>query len=393
MDNISARFFSQESIAIIGNICNYGISSDREGIKMALIKKVNLYPGSPVYIGDRTAQEMDLSIISYDTKSAQRTHLSGIGELMQYKDAGKVSWINISGLKDIDSIKQLGDLYGIHPLTIEDILHTDEQPKIEIFDTYRFLSVKTIQLQRDTHHDEKKHGRELAECLIDQVSIIIMKNVLITIQEVPGHRFDGIRKRILEDMGGIRKMGTDYLAYAIIDAVVDEYFLTINQLEEDIEDFEDRATKTSDETFIEKIQDTRKYLLQIRRAITPLKANIIAINRNELFFQNDELRPFLQDLDENLHNAIIQVENHREWLTNIMDVNISVLSYQMNKVMKVLAIISTIFIPLTFIAGVYGMNFQHMPETQSVLGYPLVMCGMGILAGIMVIYFKIRRWF
>lgn len=359
---------------------------------MALIKKINLFAENPVYIGDRPAQEMDLSVITFDSGSAQRTHLTNVNELPQYKNNSKIVWIDISGLKNVDAIKRLGEMYGIHPLTVEDILHTEEQPKIELFDNYRFFSLKTIQLNH-FQNKEKKQSRVLTEYLIDQISIIIMKNVLITIQEIAGDPFDGIRKRILEDMGGIRKAGTDYLAYAIIDAVVDEYFLTLNQLEEDIEDFEDHATKTSDETFIEKIQDTRKYLLRIKRAISPLRDNIIAVIRHEQFFQTDELRPFLQDLSEHLHNAISSVENHREWLTNIMDVNISVLSYQMNKVMKVLAIISTIFIPLTFIVGVYGMNFEFMPETKHALGYPLAMCGMAILAGIMVIYFKIRRWF
>jgi magnesium transporter len=286
-------------------------------------------------------------------------------------------------------------MFNIHPLTIEDVLNTEQQPKVEIFENYRFLSIKTIQQEKNFQHNKrkKKQAEEISEFLIDQVSIIILKNVLITFQEIPGDSFNGVRKRILENIEQIRKTGTEYLAYAIIDSIVDEYFLTLNHLEYDIENFEDRAAKTKDVTFIEEIQGTKKYLLQIKRAISPSRDNIVKIIRQDKFFLIDELKPFLQDLSENLNNAIITVENHREWLSNIMDVNLSVLSHQMNKVMKVLAVISTIFIPLTFIAGIYGMNFDIMPELHHEYGYPFVLGGMGFIALLMFIIFKTRKWF
>ena len=340
---------------------------------------------------------MEMSIITYDSTSAQLRHLSNIDELIQLKNRSKISWINVSGLEDIGCIKRFGELYNIHPLTIEDILNTEQQPKLEIFDKYKFLSIKTIQREKNFHHKQKNERKnkqeETDEFLIDQVSIIIMKNVFITFQEINGDPFNGIRKKILEGIGEIRKKGMDYLTYSIIDAVVDEYFLTLNHLEEDIENFEDRATKTSDNDFIEEIQETKKYLLQIKRAIAPLRENICNISHHGILAQTDELKPFLQDLSENLNHAIAMVENHREWLTNIMDVNLSVLSHQTNKVMKVLAMISTIFIPLTFIAGIYGMNFNFMPELYYQWGYPIVLCVMGIIAVIMLFTFKIHRWF
>jgi magnesium transporter len=373
---------------------------------MALGKKIDLPPDSPVYIGDKPALEMDLSIITYDSKSAQIKQCSTVDELVRHKSNSKISWINISGLKDIDAIKQLGELFNIHLLSIEDILHTEQQPKIEVFDKYRFLSIKTIQREKNFHakqklkkkspfffNKRKEQSSDEDEFLIDQISIIIMKNALITVQETTGDSFSRVRKRILEDIGEIRKMDTDYLAYSIIDAVVDDYFLSLNHLEEDIENFEDRAVKTSDSTFIEELQDTKRYLLEIKRAILPLRDNMLIISRRGMFFQTDELKPFLQDLNEHLTDAITMVEHHREWLSNIMDVNLSVLSQQTNKVMKVLAMISTIFIPLTFIAGIYGMNFDFMPELRHPLAYFFVLGGMGIIAITMIIFFKIRRWF
>jgi len=367
-------------------------------------KNLEIQLESPVYIGDRPAVEMDLSIITYDTSSAEFIKLSDIEELTKYQRDSKKSWINISGLKNINAIDALGKLYDIHPLTIEDILNTEQQPKVEIFDNYRFLSIKTIQREKEFHNIQDKRKRSFfffkkeeeeksAEFLIDQVSIIIMKNTLITFQEIPGDSFDGIREEILGNAGNIRKTGMDYLAYEIIDAVVDEYFLALNHIEDDIEDFEDRATKTSDDTFIQELQDTKKYLLQIKRAISPLKENVSVILKQNKFFLTDKLKPFVQNLLENLHNAENTVEHYREWLSNIMDVNLSVLSHQTNKVMKVLAVISTIFIPLTFVAGVYGMNFEFMPELRQPWGYPLVLSCMGFIAMSMIVIFKTRRWF
>ena len=350
---------------------------------------------------------MDLSVITWNSGAARIEHFPDVDELFRHCKAGKkqeISWINISGLKNTESIRLLGELFGIHPLTIEDILDTTRQPKIEIFDSYRFISIKTIQQNTDYHKKTEKRKKTRVfrkrkefentdEFLFDQIGIIIKKNTLITFQEIEGDPFEGIRNKILKNTGEIRKKGTDYLAYAIMDAIVDGYFLILNHLEEDIENFEDRAAKTSDEKFIGEIQDTKKSLLIIKRAIMPLRENITAIRRQEKFFFTEELKPFLQDLSENLNQTIIIVENYREWLINIMDVNISVLSYQMNKVMKVLAMISTIFIPLTFIAGVYGMNFEFMPELGYKMAYPIVLSCMGLIAVIMTIIFKIRRWF
>jgi len=376
-----------------------------KNILLAKKPKLVLQQEELVYVGDRPATEMELSILIYDSASAEMKKLSNIDELSQFKDKKKLSWINISGLKDIDSIKRLGELYDIHPLTIEDILNTEQQPKVEIFDEYRFLSAKTIQREKNFNIDretkktfsffgrKKEENKEIDEFIIDQISIIIMKNVIFTFQEIQGDAFNNIRKKILQNVGEIRKMEMDYLAYSLIDAVVDEYFLTLNHLDDVIEDFEDRATKTSDDTFIQKIQDIKKYLIQLKRAILPLKNNMLMIYHHTKFFKNDELKPFLQDLNEHLSNAVTIIENDREWLTNIMDVNLSVLSHQMNKVMKILAIISAIFIPLTLITGIYGMNFEYMPELAYPLAYPIVLGSIVLIAITMLLIFKIRHWF
>ena len=376
---------------------------------MALLKSKYLQFVNPVYRGDRPASEMKLSILTYNAASAEIKNVSTVDELIKLKNESQMSWINVSGLKDIDSIKRLGEMLEIHPLSIEDILHTEQQAKMEVFSEYRFLSIKSIQQKKDNcfANGEKKKNplffrrkKSLAaqndninELIIDQISIIIMKNVLLTFQELSRGFFDNIRKKLLDGTGEIRKMETDYLAYLMIDTIVDEYFNTINHLEEHIENLEECATQTNDNTYIETIQETKKYLLQIKRAILPLKDNLLIISRHETFFQTEEIKPFLQDLNENLNHAVTQVEHYREWLSNIMEVNVSVLSYQLNRVMKVMAMISSIFIPLSFVAGIYGMNFDFMPELRQKLGYPIVLGGMGFIATVMIIVFKIHRWF
>ena len=376
---------------------------------MALLKSKYLQFVNPVYMGDRPASEMKLSILTYDSASAQMKNVSTIEELIKLKNDSKMSWINVSGLKDIDSIKRLGELLEIHPLSIEDILHTEQQAKLEMFDTYRFLSIKTIQHKKELgrQETEKKkfplffgrkqnpaaQGEINNELIIDQISIIIMKNVLLTFQELAGDSFDSIRKKLMDDTGEIRKMETDYLAYLIIDTIVDEYYHVINHLEEYIENFEEQAAQTSDNTFIERIQEAKKYLLQIKRAILPLRDNLLIIFRHETFFQTAEIKPFLHDLNENLNHAVTMIEHYREWLSNIMEVNLSFLSYQLNRIMKVLALISSIFIPLTFVAGIYGMNFDFMPELGYVFAYPIVLGVMGFIAVVMIIVFKKHRWF
>ena len=371
-------------------------------------QSIGLPPETPVNTGDGFSMTEGISVLIFNQSNAEMRNLSSVDELFSYNSDSAILWININGLKDTASIKKLEKMFNIHPLTIEDALDNRHQPKIETFEKYRFISLKSIRhekkihlIKQDIKNSYSKRNRkklmeqleDMKEFVIDHISLIIMKNVLITIQEIPGDSFGDIRKRILNNIGQIRKMGTDYLAYSLIDTVVDEYFITLAHLEDDIEDLEDRAVKTDNDAFISEIQETKKFLFYIKRAMLPLRENLMIISRQDMLLANEELKPFLQDLRENLSNAIDSVETYREWLTNIMDVNLSVLSYQLNKVMKILAVISAIFIPLTFIAGIYGMNFEFMPELTHRWGYPIVLGFMGTVALAMVILFKTRKWF
>lgn len=324
---------------------------------------------------------MNLSIISYDPAGAWRETAATADELLSRHNPQGISWINVDGLDDTEAINRLAGFYAIHPLTVEDILNTEQRPKVEEFDNYLFISLKAIRKQ------------PAGEPLFDQVSFVLAGTTLITFQEIPGDSFDGIRRRILGNGGKVRKMGADYLAYTLIDAVVDEYFLVLDALGSGMEDFEDRALDERDAAFTPDIQTVKQRLLRIRRAVWPLRESVALLLRLDSPKISAELDPFLRDLQENIIQAVETVETYRELIAGVMEINLSTVSNRMSKVMTVLTIISTIFIPLTFIVGVYGMNFQYMPELASRYGYPIVWGCMILIALGMIVFFKRRRWF
>jgi magnesium transporter len=341
---------------------------------------IGLPPGSAVYVGDRRPEEMALSIIGYDPVGAWSKTAETIDELLQYRNDSGITWINVNGFKESDAIRRLAEVYKIHPLTVEDILNTEHRPKVEEFDDYLFITLKEISNPID------------CPFTFDQISMVLTADTVITFQETAGDSFDGIRRRILNNLGRIRKVGVDYLAYSLLDSVVDRYFLVLDTLGTAIEDFEDRAVDFKDTAFISDLQETKQTLHHTRRVIWPLRENFSVLLRTESAFLNDDLKPFLKDLQDNVIQAAETVESYREAISGIMEVYLSSASNSLNKVMKVLTIISTIFIPLTFIVGVYGMNFTYMPELSSVYGYPIVWGIMILIALGMIAFFKSRNW-
>ncbi|GHV51123.1 magnesium transport protein CorA [Spirochaetia bacterium] len=321
---------------------------------------------------------MDLSIIGYDLAGAWTKTAATAEELLSYKNPSGISWINVDGLEKPDEINHLAEFFKIHPLTVEDILDTEQRPKAEEFDDYLFITLKAVNPN--------------AVLDFEQISLVVTDNTVITFQEKPGDYFDGIRRRILNNAGRIRRMGADYLAYAIMDAVVDEYFVILDTLGSGIEEFEERAIDAGDRDFIQDIQKVKQDLLRVRRVVWPLRESLSVLMRMESKRISDALEPFLKDLHDNIIQAVETVESYRELIAGVMEINLSSMSNRMNNVMKVLTIISTIFIPLTFIVGVYGMNFTHMPELEYPYAYPIVMGVMALVAIGMIIFFKRRRW-
>ncbi|MDR2178542.1 MAG: magnesium/cobalt transporter CorA [Treponema sp.] len=326
---------------------------------------------------------MDLSLIGYDPAGAWIRNAETVDGLLLHRNPAGLTWINMSGLDNIAEVNRLAEFFHIHPLTVEDILDTNHRPKVEEFDDYLFVVLKSIGAGKD-----RKDG----ELDFEQIAVVITENTVISFQEKPGDYFDGIRKRILNNAGRIRRMGTVYLAWAIMDAVVDRYVIFLDTIGDGIEEFEERAMDEKDQNIIPDIQKLKQNLLRIRRVVWPLRENIQIMGRLDSGWIPVEMTPFFKDLHDNVIQAVDSVETCRELIAGIIEVNLSAVSNRMNNVMKVLTIISTIFIPLTFIVGVYGMNFKYMPELEFSLAYPITWGVMILIALGMLIFFKIRRW-
>ena len=349
---------------------------------------LGLPPGSPVYIGGRSPTDMVLSMIGYDPIGSWTKSAVSVDELLTYRNPGGLSWINVNGLKDTQAISRIAEAYKVHPLTVEDILNTEHRPKVEEFDEYLFITLKAITWRTSPDPEADRRGYPEYE----QISIVLTRDTVITFQEQAGDSFDPIRRRIDANLGRICKMGSDYLAYGLVDSIVDGYFLVLDRIGTRLEDFEARATEESSQDFMRELQAVKQDIVHMRRAVWPLRESIAALLRLETPLISEELEPFLKDLHDNAVQAAESLESYREIVAGVLEVNLSSVSNRMNEVMKVLTIISTIFIPLTFIVGVYGMNFRHMPELEQSWGYPAIWGAMGLIALGMIVFFKKRKW-
>ena len=355
-------------------------------IRMRRAKKAGMPPGSLVYIGEQTTEAITLSVFEYDEMQFKEEVLKSVDQCEQYKKAEGVTWLNLDGLRDVSLLRRIGEIFSIHPLILEDILNTEQRPKIEDLDNYLFAVLKM--------YDSNSKNSYL-----EQVSIIVSANLVITFQERSGDVFEQIRTRIRSDRGGIRKAGADYLAYALIDAVIDNYFLMLDKYNKRTEEVEEKISDNPDKKALEELHSIKKELISIRRSIWPVREMISSLERRETPLIAETTYLYLRDLYDNVIQIIDMIENMRDVVSGLVDLFLSSASYKMNEVMKVLTIIATIFIPLTFIVGIYGMNFSseasplNMPELNWRYGYLLVLGVMLVIVVGMVILFKRKKWF
>jgi magnesium transporter len=294
-------------------------------------------------------------------------------------DEGFVHWINVDGLHDTKTIEQIGLSFHLHPLTIEDIVSTDQRAKFEEYDNYGVIMLRMLYLEE--------------EIKTEQLCIVLTPHAVLTFQEIKGgDPFEAIRERIRQGKGRVRKMGSDYLAYALMDAVVDSYFIMLDYFGDKLDDIDAELLDNPHEDTIRKLQKIKRQLLMMRKILLPMREMITVMQRDE----NNMIKPatdvFVRDLQDHVIRVIETIENYRDIVSEMIDTYMGNLSNRMNQVMKMLTIISTIFIPLTFIAGIYGMNFSHMPELQHPMGYPSVLGGMLLIALLLIWYFKKRKW-
>ncbi len=344
-------------------------------------RKVGSPPGSLEHVGEKRAEKVRLHLIEYAGEQLEERDLPGPQEALASRESERVSWINVDGLHDVSVIDQLGDLFSVHPLVKEDILHTGQRPKIEDFGSYIFIVLRM--LRRD-------EGSGAIES--EQVSLIVTSGAVLSFQECPGDVFEPVRERIRHARGRIRHRGPDYLAYALMDAVVDHYFVVLDALGEELGAVEEKMMGEPDPSTLQEAYRLKSRILQLHKSARPLRELVSVLQRIESPLVGNDTPLFLRDLYDHAVRVVDTIEMQRELSSGLADLYLSMAGHRMNEVMKVLTIMATIFIPLTFLAGIYGMNFEFMPELRWRWGYPALL---GLMLAIflgMLYFFKKRKW-
>lgn len=343
-------------------------------------RKTGLAPGSLIHVGSRYAEKSKITMIRYHETFFAEKEINSIKDFHIEKEPKDVTWLNVDGLQDVKIFEDIGDVLGLHPLVLEDILNTDQRPKTEDYGDYIYLVLKNFYTQ-----DREK----LAS---DQVSLILGKNFILSFQEKESKLFESIKEKISKNKGRIRREGADYLTHAIVDNVVDNYFIVLENLEEKIEFLEDELVKSPTQSTLHDIHMFKRDLIMLGKSLWPLREAISAIERSDSPLINKTTLVYFKDIYDHTIAIIDTVEIFKDMLSGMLDIYLSTISNRLNEVMKVLTIIATIFMPLTFIAGVYGMNFKFMPELEWKWGYFGVLAVMTVVAFFMARYFKKKKW-
>ena len=351
-------------------------------IKKKTSSKVGLPPGSIIYVGEQKIEKVKITLTEYDEKNVEICEINSVEEIDPYTDTPQVTWVNVCGLHDTELIKRIGEKFNIHPLVLEDILNTETRPKIEITDNYIFIAMKML----TNNNNENQFSTE-------QVSFILGKTFVFSFLEKSDSIFNPIKERITNNYGRVRKQASDYLFYALMDVVVDQYFLVLEQIEEKIELLDDEVINSADRSQIEKIFNMKNKLLLTRRSLWPLREIFSRLIREEPVLINKKIFPYLRDLLDHTIQITETIDMQREITNGLMETHLSLMSYKMNEVMKVLTVIATIFIPLTFIVGIYGMNFPNMPEMSWPWAYFALWGVMIGVTALMLYFFKRKKWF
>lgn len=346
-------------------------------------KKAGQPPGTPVYMGEESNQPPRVTITTFTATDFKTTVSDKLDITLLPADKSTFSWVNIENLQDVSLIEQLAGFYQLHPLTVEDILNVQQRPKVEEFENYIYIAAKML-----LWHEKAKTFS------IKQVNFVLGKNFILSLQECETELFSSIYKKLCSTANpSLRKQGADYLTYRLIDTVIDQYFVVLEVLGNQIEDIEERITTDPTPQNSRIMYQLKRKMLQLRKVIWPMReamSHLLQIN-NPIITSHTHI--YLRDVYDHTVQAIDTIESFRDMLASMLDVYLSSLTNRMNEIMKVLTIISTLFIPMTFIASIYGMNFEFMPELHWRYGYPVTLCIMLVIAVLMLSYFKRKKWF
>ncbi len=346
-------------------------------------EKVGLPPGTVIHTGIERVDEVIISVMEFSEGQMREYYADSLDDCTPSKDPSVTKWIHVRGVHDIDIVKTVSDYYNLHPLIIEDIPSVGQRPKFEVMPKSIYIVLREYNFQQ---RDLRLHS--------EQVSIVFGKNFVLSFQESADDLFDQIRMRARNKGSRIRSSGADYLTYAILDLLVDEYFVVLEKLGDMIEDLEDELIERATPEMLNRIYRIKRDLLSFRRHIWPLREVVLKMQRDAPTYVTQETQVFLRDLYDHVIRVTDHVETYRESITGMLDIYLSSVNNKMNEVMKVLTVVSTIFIPLTLMASIYGMNFQWIPEivVLGLFGYPLFLSATIIVTALLVMYFRRKEW-
>ncbi len=343
--------------------------------------KAGLAPGSLVHVGRSRTEKAGITWIRFDEDCFEEREIRSLQESLPPGPEGGITWIDFEGVHELETIEEIGKLYGLHPLTLEDIVNSEQRPKMEDYGEYIYIVLKLL-----------SYSRQTGSLNSDQVNLVFKPGMVLSFREAKTDVFEPLKERLRKGKGRLRKQGSDYLAYALMDCIIDRYFILLDELGDKIEAIQEEVVSTPSRGTLQRIYRIKHDMVELRRFIWPLRDFINLMLRGEIPLIEEHTRLYLRDLYDHTMQVIETIDTFRDTLSGLIDIYLSSISNKMNEIMKVLTIIATIFIPLTFIAGVYGMNFENMPELKWRWGYPVTWGLMTAVAVVMLIYFRKKKW-
>ena len=345
-------------------------------------EKSGLPPGSLVHVGTALEAVTRMSVIDYSKENIEEQQIQSADEILKYKDSDTVTWVIIEGLTNVEVVESIGAMFDIHQLVLEDILNTHQRPKFEEYDDHLYIVLKCMRSE-----DEE------FTVSYEQISLLVLKNIVFVFKEKTDNLLYPVQQRIRTSKGRFRSLGADYLTYAILDAIVDQYFILIDSLDEAIIPLEDRllASEATQDS-LKMIQRLKREVICIRRHIAPVRELMAGMLRSESGLIDEKMHMYLRDVSDHVLRVTESIESHRDILSGLLEIYISGVSNKMNEVMKVLTVFASIFIPLTFLAGIYGMNFEYMPELKWKWAYPALWVVFITIPAVLLVYFKKKKW-
>lgn len=344
-------------------------------------RKAGMPPGSLVNLNSGQSAATLISVFALTESGLVEKQFKDFSAFEKFDQPARLRWIDVDGLASIEIIEALGKKYGVHALSMEDILNPSQRPKIEEYGNSIYLVVRMLYFMPESR-----------EVTTEQISFVVCDGVVLSFQEQGGDVFDKLRERLRKENGKRRHYGADYLLYSLLDAIIDNYFVVLEELGEQIETLENDLVTDPNPAALTRLHHYKTEMIYLRRSVWPMREVVNALKHSDVKFFKEETRPYYNDLYDHIVSAIESVEIMREILSEMLDIYLSSVSHRMNQVVKVLTVISTIFMPLTFLVGVYGMNFEHMPELRSRWGYPAVWGLMLTIAIAMLVIFRRKKW-